>query len=86
MPCDAQTLISNAVSNGYSGMSDRDLKMAVLAAACAGGGGGPSGLSCGVGIPVAAPIGTCGFYIRQQGVSTALYAWDGAAWQAVVGT
>lgn len=86
MACDATTLIAAAYANGYAKMSDRDLKMATLASACAGGGGSGAGITCGAAVPVAAPSGTCGFYIRQQGVNTALYAWDGAVWQPIVGT
>lgn len=44
MACDAKSLIATAMSNGYAGMSERDLKMATVASACAStGGGGGSG-------------------------------------------
>lgn len=39
MACDAATLINAAYANGYAKMSDRDLKMATLASACAATGG-----------------------------------------------
>lgn len=39
MACDAQTLIASSYANGYAKMSDRDLKMATLASACAAAGG-----------------------------------------------
>ncbi len=40
MACDAQTLITAAIGNGYNKLSDRDLLACILAAACAGGAGG----------------------------------------------
>lgn len=40
MACDASSLINLAYANGYAKLSDRDLKMATLAAACAASGGG----------------------------------------------
>ncbi len=64
MACDATSLIATAMGNGYAGMSDRDLKMAVLASACAGGGGGGIGsVVCQAGPPVAAPPSGCGLSI-----------------------
>lgn len=59
--CDAQTLINLAIANGYDKLSDRDLKEALVAAACAGSGvpGATGGLFGGVGSPngvVAAPV------------------------------
>lgn len=63
MACDAATLIATAYSNGYAKLSDRDLRMATLASACAGGGGGSSAVSCGDGAPIAAPASGCGLYI-----------------------
>lgn len=45
-----------------------------------GGGGGSSGsVTCGAVPPVAAPTGSCGLYYDTN--TTALYFWDGAAWQ-----
>lgn len=46
MACDAKSILATAYSNGYAGMSERDLKMATVASACAGGGSG-GGLTCG---------------------------------------
>lgn len=43
MACDAQTLIATAYAAGYAKLSERDLKAAILASACAGGGGGGGG-------------------------------------------
>ena len=43
MACDAKTLISNAMSQGYAKLSERDIEACILAAACANTGGGGSG-------------------------------------------
>lgn len=40
MACDAQTLIANAMANGYAKLSYRGVLECIVAAACAGGGGG----------------------------------------------
>lgn len=78
MACDANSLIATAMANGYGGMSDRDLKMALLASACAGGGSSGSGVSCGAGAPVAAPSGNCGLYIDTN--TGDLYEYYSGAW------
>ena len=69
MACDAQSLINTAVANGYLALSDRDLKMALLASACGGGGGGSGGAGIvGNGSPegvVTAPPGTT--YLDSSG-------------------
>lgn len=61
--CDAQTLLNLAIANGYDKLSDRDLKEALVAAACGGSGvpGATGGLFVGVGSPegvVTAPPGS----------------------------
>ena len=66
MSCTATSLIATAMANGYAGLSDRDLKMALVAAACAGGGGSGGGVTCGAGAPVAAPASGCGLYIDSN--------------------
>ncbi len=43
-----------------------------------GGGGGGSGVTCGNGVPVAAPTGSCGLYYDK--LTNIIYQWDGAAW------
>lgn len=48
MACDAQTLIDAAYANGYAALSDRDLREALVAVACAAGGGGGGGGSPGL--------------------------------------
>ena len=79
MACDANSLMALAMSNGYAGMSDRDLKMALLASACAGGGSGASSpVTCGVGAPVAAPAGACALYIDTN--TGDLYEYYSGAW------
>lgn len=47
-----------------------------------GGGSGSGSVLCGAVPPVAAPTGSCALYYDT--VSTALYYWDGAAWQLKV--
>lgn len=47
-----------------------------------GGGGGSGEVLCGAVPPVAAPATSCALYYDT--VSTALYYWDGAAWQLKV--
>lgn len=47
-----------------------------------GGGGGIGSVLCGVVAPVAPPATACALYYDT--VSTALYYWDGAAWQLKV--
>jgi hypothetical protein len=44
MPCDAQTLINEAVSQGYDQLDDHSLKAAILQLICNGGGGGGGGV------------------------------------------
>jgi len=39
-----------------------------------------SGVTCGVGAPVAAPTTGCGFYVDTTPGAEALYVWNGAAW------
>lgn len=44
----------------------------------AGGGGSGGGVTCGSGVPVAAPSGSCGlYYDNDTGI---IYQWNGAAW------
>lgn len=47
MACNAQSLIETAVAAGYDKLSDRDLKEALVAAACAGAGGGSGSVLAG---------------------------------------
>ena len=52
------------MANGYAGLSERDLKQCILAAACAAGGGlGIGGVVSGIGAPVAVPAAGTGIYI-----------------------
>lgn len=60
MACDVSTLMSNACTYGYVGLSDRDLKIATLVLLCNGGGGG--GITCGNysgGAPTFTPTNGC---------------------------
>ena len=76
MACDAQSLITAAMANGYAKLSDRGLLEALVASACAGSSSG--GVSCGAGAPVAAPATPCAFYIdTNNGV---IYSYYGGAW------
>ncbi len=50
-----------------------------------GGAGGGSGVTCGIGDPVAAPIGTCGVYIDNTNpAAPEVWVWNGVAWVAVI--
>jgi len=60
MACDTSTLLTNACTYGYAGLSDRDLKIATLVLLCdggAGGGGGEGGSGDPEGV-VTAAVGT----------------------------
>jgi hypothetical protein len=84
MACDSQTLINTAYSQGYAKLSDRDLRECIVASACAGGGGGGGGtVTCGAANPTVAPTG-CGVYVKQSGVTSGIWVWDGAAWQQLI--
>lgn len=45
MACDANTLMAQAAANGYYGLDDRSLKIAILQLLCSGGGGGGGGIT-----------------------------------------
>lgn len=63
MACDTTTLLTDACTYGYTGLSDRDLKIVQLVLLCnGGGGGGGGGVTSGNGPPVAAPSGSAGIY------------------------
>lgn len=79
MACDAQSLIDTAYAAGYAALSERELKEAILASACAGGGGGGGGVSCGIGAPVAVPTSTCAVYIDTS--NGQIWWYFNGAWQ-----
>lgn len=85
MACDANSLMATAMASGYGGMSDRDLKMATLASACAGGGGGGGGNA--VTVANTSPVGngtTKGdMWINETNNNT--WYWDSAAWIQLIG-
>ena len=62
-----------------------DVPLMILGAvsAIAGGGSGGSGVTCGVGDPVAAPSGSCGLYYDTTNGD--LWKWNGAAWVEIIG-
>lgn len=41
--CNVDTLLTDACTNGFGSLSDRDLKIAILQLLCDGGGGGGGG-------------------------------------------
>ncbi len=47
-----------------------------------GGAGGGGGVTCGAVDPVAAPTGSCAIYFNTAAHS--LWAWNGAAWEALI--
>ncbi len=57
-----------------------DLPLLILGAVAGitGGGGSGGGVTCGNGVPVAAPTGSCGLYYDK--LTNIIYQWDGAAW------
>lgn len=73
--CDAQSLINAAYSAGYAKLSMRDLKEAILAAACSnsGGGGGSGCLIGGVGPPAGDPPCDFSIYIQGPGLNYGLW-------------
>jgi hypothetical protein len=76
MACDAATLISLAVANGYNGLSNRDLKECILAAACKGATSGA--VLHGTGAPVTDPGVEAALYIDDS--DGTLYEFYSGAW------
>ena len=90
MSCQAQDLINTAYANGYAKLSDRDLREAIVASACAAGGGGTGGAGIvGVGSPegvvTAAPgtnytdSSTGNYWVKLSGVGN-------TGWIELIGT
>lgn len=78
MNCSATSLA--AASKCIMCLTEKQLLAALVYVQCQGGGGGS--VACGVGAPVAAPSGTCGFYIQTDSVPNAGVIWEyfGGAW------
>lgn len=84
MSCDATSLMSTAYSNGYAKLSDRDLKMATLASACAGsGGGGGGGNTVSAADPSGSGTSTGVLWINKN--TNNVWYWDGASWIQLIG-
>ena len=75
---DANTLMEEA-SCLKCAIQPGDLPYLLLGQIASGGGGGSGGgVTCGSGVPVAAPSGSCGLYYDTD--TAIIYQWDGAAW------
>lgn len=86
MTCDPATLIEEArcftcLPAGMLQIVQTQL-LCNIAGATASGLAPSDQVSCGNGEPVAAPTATCALYVDL--LTTALYYWDGAAWQLKV--
>lgn len=82
MACDANTLMAQAAANGYYGLDDRSLKIAILQLLCSGGGGGASGggVTAGAGAPSSVPASGAALYIQTDSVP------PGIIWEYYSGT
>jgi len=79
MACDVSTLMTNACTYGYTGLSDRDLKIATLVLLCEGGSGG--GVTCGDysgGEPSFTPTSDCALAIDTS--TGTLWQYYNSAW------
>jgi hypothetical protein len=75
--------MTNACTYGYTGLSDRDLKIATLVLLCDGGSGG--GLTCGDysgGTPDFTPSSGCGLAFDTSNDS--LWAYRSGAWVELI--
>lgn len=46
--------------------------------------GGASGVTCGTSNPTTPPNGPCGVYVKQNGVQSGIWVWDGTQWQQLI--
>lgn len=85
MACDATSLLATAYAAGYARLSERDLKAAILASACAGASTPGAGtVTAGAGVPVG--VATPGsVYTQGSGPSVHVWVADTAGvWQQIV--
>ena len=74
-----------AAANGYYGLDDRDLKIALLQLLCSSSGGvGSGGVTCGTGVPTSVPSGGCGIYIQTDSLPLpgAYWSYFNGQWNA----
>jgi hypothetical protein len=75
MSCTASSLLTAAAANGYFGLEDRGLKIAILQMLCAGGAGQ---IYSGSGEPTVTPSASQALYINTD--DGTLRSWYSNAW------